>query len=188
MSDDVEVTPEDKVDEQKPAPKGETPSDKPAPKASADNIYQEKIDALHGDLSKVRGDNKTLKSERDELKAKVEAFELKERKSGALREAMGSIGDDFEIASDKMPTLEKLVDKLQDGEDLQSSILDLVNTVKSPKQQQKRFETPWGSGAPTNAHNSGPSFQPGQKLTEFEVSQLSPEDAAAYIRSRQFRN
>lgn len=147
--------------ERKQERKPERPEDKPS-RTDTGTLFQEKIDSLHKDLSTVRKENKALKAENDELRGKVSGFELKAKKSEAISAAMSEIGEDFEIPSDKLPVLEKLVTQLQDGDDLADSVKSLVETIKTPKSKPRRFEAPWGG----NSTSGKPGDKPIEKLSD----------------------
>lgn len=178
----VEVT-EQPVQTTTPATKPEVKSE---PKGADKTSYlEEKIESLTKALNSTRAENKGLKAERDEFAGKVATFELKTKKSEALDAAMAGLGEDFEVPADKMPRVKELLAEIPDSETLGEKVAGFLELVKAPKSKPGPIMSPYaGTG---QQHAPGQSWQPGQKLTPFELGQLSPEQHAAYIRSSQGR-
>jgi len=157
MPEDPATNPEP-TGSQEPTNTQEPPKQQPAAKKATEGnaglevMYQEKIDRLHVDLNGVRGKLKTLETERDQLKAQVNEFTVKEKKSTAFTAALSDLGEDFEIASEKLPELNKVVAGLADGEGLEDTIKSLVNAAKTSKtkETQQVGSTPFFGTPPVN--------------------------------------
>lgn len=148
-------------------------------------MHEEKVQSLHRDLSKERAELKRLREENEALKSENGTFKLNQKKSEAFDVALQSLGEDFEIPSENIPKVKGLLAKLPDSETLQEEVAGLLDLVKAPKAKQS-FGSPFTGGVPTNPSEPA-KFVPGQKLTPWEVGQLSPDQHAAYIKSLQTR-
>lgn len=158
----------------------ETPSTKPDTKPEAkkdervttESLYDDKITRLHADLRKERDDLKATRKERDELLAKVNDFTVKEKKSDALSKALSELGEDFEVPSDKLPVLSKLIGKIADSETLAEDIAEAVTGFKSPKvKEQTILNTPFGGPAPAG-QKSGKNMTDAEKM---ELARTNPD-------------
>ena len=188
MSEEVNAGGESTTPE--PAPATTTPAAKePEPRKQTEGViplsmHEEKVGTLHKDLSKERAEIKRLREENETLAKENGTFKLNHKKSEAFDAAVAGLGEDFEIQPDKVPKVKEFLAELPDSETLADKVAGFLDLVKAPKAKQK-FGSSF-TGVPAN-QNQPVQFQPGQKLTPYEMGQLSESDHAAYIRSRQAR-
>lgn len=163
---EIEATPAPAQQPQKATAKPESNSNK----VSAESLWEDKVSRLNADLHKERQELKKLRAERDELAKSVSDFTIKEKKSEALNAALSNLGEDFEISSDKLPTLNKLITKIADSETLAEDIAEAVSLVKSPKARETAplINTPFG----------GPAT-----ASQKSVTQMSAEERMALARN-----
>jgi len=170
-------TNQDPAPSNNPAPTNPVPSNDPAPTntpVTGDSLWKEKIEALHSDLAKERKTIKDLKTANATLENENNGFKLKAKKADALNTALGNLGEDFEVPSDKLGKLNGLIEKLGDGDDLAASIAEFVDVVKETKQKEATIiNSPFAGPATTQT--------PGTKeLSNEELRQLAIKDPAAF--------
>lgn len=121
-----------------------------------------------------------FKAEADELRAKVQTYEVKNRKAEAIRKAKGQIGDGWTI--DHAETdLELVVEKMAfDPETIDADVARLFNASKRAKQPEQLPIT--GTPASSPGSKKPPTELSSQELAE--IYKTDPDRAREIIKTR----